>query len=450
MVIIHEETLRACGVEQGSVVLAGISGGADSTALLLSLHEARARGEIAGLCAAHLHHGIRGASADGDMAFCAELCVRLGIPLQTGRADVPAYARGKRMTLEEAARELRYAFLRRAMAESGADCIAVAHQREDQAETLLMHLIRGSGLDGLTGMRMRSGEIVRPMLGVSRAEIEAYLGERGQDWREDETNAAMDAARNRVRHELIPMIARVNPRATETICRTASLLAEDAAYLADQAEDAERRIARGDGLDRAGLCALPPPLSKRILRRRIYAACGNVTNADIRRVLALSGAQTGTRIELFGGRAAWVDREILRIGAYPEHAPYCTPFLLEGETVYPGGSVLAGMVDSFHKPAGGGEAYLDAEKLPEGLVVRTRRDGDRFFPLGAPGSRLLSDWMMDKKIPLAERDAVPLLCAGGEAYYVAGYTVSERVKITENTTQILHIFCKGVQSDGGA
>ena len=448
MDILSERMLRACGVGPESTVLAAFSGGADSTALLLSLSEARARGEIRALYAAHFHHGIRGDAADGDLAFCEALCRRLSVPLTVERGDVPAYAAESGKTLEEAARAQRYAFLRRAAADCGAGCIATAHHREDQAETLLLHLLRGSGLDGLTGMRPESEGVVRPLLNVSRAEIEGYLHARGQAWREDETNACTDAMRNRIRHVLTPALCGINPRAVEALCKTAALLQDDASYLDARSREAEQAAIRGDGLDRETLNALPGPLAGRIVKRRVYALQNDVTAADVRRVLALCRAQTGTRIELRSGMHAWVDASVLHIGRYPVQTAFCVPFCDDGETVFPGGCLTAGRAEAFCRPESGGEAYLDLDVLPAGLCVRTRRAGDRFHPFGAPGGRLLSDWMTDRKIPGPVRDALPLLCAGNEAYYIAGHTTSEKARVTAHTKNILHIVFREVRNGG--
>jgi len=165
-------------IPPGAGVLAGVSGGADSVALLHVLH--RLGGELGfTLRAAHLHHGIRGAEADGDEEFVRKLCAGLGVELTAERADIPALAQERGHTLEQAAREARYAFFRRVMADTGAVRVAVAHHMEDQAESLLLHLIRGSGLKGLTAMQPRRGEVIRPFLTVRRGEIEAYLAAHG-------------------------------------------------------------------------------------------------------------------------------------------------------------------------------------------------------------------------------------------------------------------------------
>ena len=438
--LIGETELAACECNPTDLVLVALSGGADSTALLLSMHALLLEGKIRGLFAAHLNHGIRGESALRDQRFCEALCERLSIPLATEKANVPAYAKEHGQSLEQAAREVRYDFLRRAKTCFGASVIATAHHRGDQAETLLLNLIRGSGTTGLGGMKFRNGAVIRPMLHASREEILAFLAERGETFCEDETNAENSATRNRIRNELLPMLRTINPAIAQTLCKTAELLAQDEALLSEMSAQAEATILRGDGLNRAALAKLPQPIASRIVRKRLFHLIGAVSEADIRRVFALANAQTGTMIELAGGNAAWVDSEALLIGVYPEALDFEVPFVIDGETATPRGMWMSKRTGTWHIPKDGYEAFLDFEKLPKDLVVRTRRDGDRFYPLGAPGEKKLGDVLTDKKIAKERRD-IPLLCAGNQVFFACGLTISEHAKVTPDTREILHIIC---------
>jgi tRNA(Ile)-lysidine synthase len=305
---------------------------------------------------------------------------------------------------------------------------------------LLLTLIRGSGATGLGGMKPRNGNIIRPMLRFSREEILAYLAQRGETHCEDETNTENYALRNRVRNELMPMLKSFNPAIAESLCKTAELLAQDEVLLLQMANEAEQVISQGEGLCRDLLAALPLPVGTRIVRKRLLALCGNVSNADIRRVLALTRAQTGTVIELASGFSAWTDAQTLFAGVYPDVLQYEVPFVLDGETLTPRGTWMSERVNTWQKPLDGFEAFLDFDKLPEHLVIRARREGDRFYPLGAPGEKKLSDVLTDRKIAKERRD-MPLLCGGNDVYFAAGLTVSERVKVTPDTREILHIIC---------
>ena len=440
MRLIGENELAACECSPKERVLVALSGGADSTALLLSMYELVQEGKIGGLFAAHLNHGMRGESAERDQRFCAALCGRFAIPFYTESADVPRYAKEHGQSPEQAAREVRYAFLARAKTRFDADVIATAHHMDDQAETLLLHLIRGSGLMGLCGMQPKNGDIIRPMLGVERTQILSFLSARGEAYCEDETNTETLATRNRIRHELLPMLKTLNPAMTQTLSKTAELVAKDEALLTNLASEAEEVISLGSGLDKKALSELEEPIASRIVRKRIYASCGQVSQPDIRRVLALLYARTGTVIELTRGISAWTDARALMIGSYPEALDYEVPFVLEGETITPRGVWFSERVHSWTRPKDGYEAYLDLERLPNRLVVRSRREGDRFYPLGSLGERKLSDVLTDRKIAKEQRD-LPLLCSDNEVFYAQGLTLSEHVKVTPQTREILHIIC---------
>ncbi len=438
--LIGENELAACECKPTDLVLVALSGGADSTALLLSMDELFLEGKIRGLFAAHLNHGIRGEAAMRDQRFCEALCERLSIPLAVEIADVPAYAKAHGQSLEQAAREVRYDFLERARDSFGANAIATAHHRDDQAETLLLNLIRGSGTTGLGGMKPRNGSIIRPMLRVSRAEILVFLAQAGEAYCVDETNAENSATRNRIRNQLLPMLETINPAIAQTLCKTAELLAQDEALLGQLADEAESKIVCDNGLNRKQLAELPRPIASRIVRKGLLRLSGSISEADIRRVLALADARTGTAIELGGGYAAWVDHEALYTGVYPETMAFEVPFVIGGETKTRNGTWLSERTREWHLPKDGFEAFLDLAKLPDDLLVRTRRDGDRFYPLGAPGEKKLGDVLTDKKIAKERRD-IPLLCAGNQVYFACGLTISEHVKVTPDTQEILHIIC---------
>jgi len=429
--LIGENELAACGCNLSETVLVALSGGADSTALLLSLHKLYQEGKIRGLFAAHLNHGIRGEAASRDQRWCRALCDRLSIPFATETVDVPAHAKANGQSLEQAARALRYDFLERARLSFGASVIATAHHRDDQAETVLMNLIRGSGTSGLGGMKPRNGHIIRPMLHVSKQEIFAFLSEAGETHCVDETNAENAAVRNRIRNQLMPMLETFNPSIAQSLAKTAELLAQD---------EAEEAMTAGDGVNRKELSQQPIPIASRIVRKRLLALIGRVSEADIRRVLDLAAAKTGTVIELSDGCSAWTDAQLLYMGRYQEASEYEVPFVIDGQTITPRGTLVSEFTDSWYIPKDGSEAFLDWDKLPKDLSVRSRREGDRFFPLGAPGERKLSDVLTDKKIAKEKRD-LPLLCADNEVYYACGLTISEHAKVTPETREILHIIC---------
>ncbi len=317
----------------GLRVAVGVSGGADSVALLRALvEESRELGLV--VHAAHLHHGLRGEEADADLAFVRDLCAQLGVPCYLNRVDTATEAQssaGKQgETLEEAARRLRYAWFRALMAEGKVDAIATAHTLDDQAETVLAKFLRGAWTEGLSGIHplieFEEGPVVRPMLGTTRGEVEAYLRAIGQSWREDSTNRHLTFTRNRIRHELLPMLEEWNPRLRAHLAQMAELARdEDAWWRAEMAQQSKHLMLRGRpvrGGGRAGdegialdvtrLAALPVALQRRLLR----FACGEVgaapdfSTTEALRQLTLRG-KAGQRLDLSGGlRAERTPREL--------------------------------------------------------------------------------------------------------------------------------------------
>jgi tRNA(Ile)-lysidine synthase len=304
----------------GETLIVGLSGGADSVALTdVAAQAAAERGFH--VVAAHLDHGLRADSRD-DAAFCSKICERLGLPLRTARTDVRARARRDGGGIEDAAREERYAFLRSVKHEVGASVIAVAHTRDDQAETFLMRLMRGAGSRGLAAMRPRSGDVIRPLLSVSREQVLDHLEGRGLPWREDPTNADPAFVRNRVRHELLPYLeSHFNPRIRATLARCAGVLAEEADTLEGLAESLVAGALHRDGsiaLPRRALAGAPRAVASAALRQVIASAGGlrAVSKHHVDSILSLVDARDGSRrrLPLPGGREAVVTRGEVAIG----------------------------------------------------------------------------------------------------------------------------------------
>ncbi len=261
-------------------VLAAVSGGADSVSLLLALNSIAEKRQIS-LTAAHYNHCLRGGESDGDEKFVKDLCNRLGVPFVSGRGDVKGEAEKTGESLEEAARRLRYAFLRQAA--QGA-FIATAHTSDDNAETVLMNLMRGAGTKGLSGIPPVRGDIIRPMLTVTRREVEEYLREQGQTYREDSTNASDEYTRNRIRHALVPLMTEMSPEFLTMTERTTRLLREDEKCLSDMAEAFIKENFRGESLPVKKLAELPAAVSSRVVRQ---ICGGGLSLAHTRSVLAL-------------------------------------------------------------------------------------------------------------------------------------------------------------------
>ena len=428
-----DSTWQKCGVSDRDSVLVALSGGADSVALLLELLKLQRNGTIGGIAAAHLNHAIRGTQADADESFVRTLCDLHGIRLIAKRVDVPASAKRRGVSLELAARCERYAFLEKARIESNCDVIALGHHRDDQAETVLLRLIRGSGTDGLSGMRLRSGRLIRPLLNTGKDRIHAYLDALGQAYCTDTTNFETDAVRNKIRLQLMPILASLNPSISETLSETAKHLAEDADYLNGIADEAFLRF-ESDRMERSLLTSVERPIRIRILRRMLPYK--DYTHADLDRLDALLKGQTGDTVSLKNGVVAWLDSSALRIGRN-ETESFCIRVPNCGSVRLRNGTLFAEPVSEAVVPCKGSDAYVDADQLCGTVIARSRVDGDRFTPFGMHGSRLLSDYLTDRKVPRFERD-MPVLCDDNGIVFVAGHTIDERMRVGADTKHILH------------
>ena len=440
MYLIGEEILSRCGISDSDRVLVALSGGADSVALLLEMKRLADEGMICDFAAAHLNHGIRGSEAEDDACFCRDISNRLSIPFFEDHADVPNVSRAQKLSLEEAARKVRYSFLERIRQEQGFTCIATGHHAGDQSETVLMHLIRGSSMEGLCGMRFRNGRIVRPFLSVFRAQIVRYLDERNQQFREDSTNKNTQFLRNAVRDELIPLLEKWNPRIQESISRMAESAQADCSYLSVVADKAYK-----DAVTRSQIASLDLSIRMRVLRR--YLPYASFEKKDLDTLDSLLTAQTGTCRNLKEGYCAWVTSDQLHIGK-PEQISYEIP-LQSGELVHvPTGTILMEDADPDSFRPDPFTAYLDRSKLSGALFARSIREGDRFKPLGMCGTKLVSDYFTDRKVSRFRRNA-PLICDNKGILYVAGHTVDERAKVTDKSTQLVRIVYKEETEDVG-
>jgi tRNA(Ile)-lysidine synthase len=432
-------------IGKGQKVVAGVSGGADSVALLHCLLTL-SRTENFRVYAAHLHHGIRGESADSDLAFVTDLSEQWGIPLYTEKLDVPSLAAKDKKTLEQAGREARYAFLERARNRFEADRIAVAHHMDDQAESILLHMFRGSALNGLTGMYPKRDRIIRPLLQLRRSDIESYLENEGIAFCIDETNLVPAGSRNRLRLDVIPYIEQnLNSSIVPTLCSMAELLRRDENFLTELARKALDGAERDGAYLRRELAALEPPVKTRALR---LALLDHGISEDIERVHmeSLSGlleAKTGSRV-ILPGITAWTSYELLCFGEIMPAKRFLEPLLMPGKTHTPSGDFLSVHVEGNTYVTDKNTACMDADIL-NGLepVVRPRLPGDRFFPLGAPGGKKLKEFFIDKKIPRNIRD-LPMICDGSNVLFIPGHGIAETVKVTEVTKRTLRVTFKGL------
>ena len=444
-------------LSRGDRVLVAVSGGPDSVALVSALCALRLRWNLQ-LWVVHFHHGLRGTEADDDAEFVKGLSERFGVPFICRRLPV-ASTRVKGRSLQDTAHHLRYEALLTLSLAIGANKVALGHTQDDQAETLLMWLLRGAGTTGLAGMpAMREDRFIRPLLEVGRGDILQYLTEQGVPFREDSTNLKPVYLRNRMRHEVIPALHVFNPGLVKTLSRQAVILREDDRYL-DQLAEAEMTClsqpADGDEwiLDRKKLLALPLALQRRVVRlalRRIRVQRQGPSFAAVSQVLdrVVSG-RSGSMGKIQG---ALVTREYERIRFVPalseghERAsePCRMPLPVPSSVTWPltGQRVTASLLHSSVRPERAGSslasAVVDPDRLTLDLEVRSWSPGDAFQPFGMHGRRKkLQDFFADLKIPRRARRRIPVIVAPEGIVWIAGHRIDHRFRITNHTSRML-------------
>ncbi len=448
----------------GDRVLVAVSGGPDSLCLLHVLWSERAARGLGRVEAAHLDHGLRGDESAGEAAWVAAWCQGRGIPCHVGRADVAGLARDRKQSKQEAARAARCAFLEETAAQISAIKIATGHTRDDQTETVLMNVLRGTGLDGLRGIPARRGLFVRPLLDVSRAEIEDYCASHGLEPRRDPSNLSPDAyTRNRVRLQLLPLLARdYNPAVAEALLRLSEIAGRDLDYLQTQADAAlgdatrERDVFRLV-LDRPTLTGLHPALLRHVLRRAIAGlrgTRGGITHDHIEQVCRAVAAPVprafGLNLPYPLCTVRITDEMVtLTLANVPTSlANVSTPLPIPGEATLPGTDwrVKASFAVALPTPpelGAGGRSFqmlLDASALREPLTLRNWRQGDRVDPLGMGGRhKKVSDIFTNAKVPHEERWEVPIVADAQGIVWVVGHCIAERVKVTADTRRRLHL-----------
>jgi tRNA(Ile)-lysidine synthase len=435
--------LRASDLRPGDGLLVAVSGGVDSV-VLLHLLQGLAPGAGLRLAAAHLDHGLRGAESAADAAFVVALCERLNVPLLAARRTVH---RRPGESLQAAARRVRYRFLRAAVRRSGARAVATAHHADDLAETVLMRLLAGAGSAGLAAMARPRPGLLRPLLDHPKGDLIAYAEARSLTFREDGSNRDPKYARNRLRTEVLPALAAVQPNVVAALGREARLLADEADFIARAAAEAWKSIGDAGGpagtpglpagattLARAGLAALHPAVARRLVADLVARLPGRRGTAAVEAVLDLARGPSGRVADLGGGVRAEARYGLLVLApARAERDPDAGAVTLRvpGLTPVP----WAGLsIEAAYRAADGakGWIYVDPEAVTLPLVARPRRAGDRFRPAGMGGrSRSLKRLLIDRKVPRDARDRVCLVVAPEGIVWVVGLRQDGRFMVQD-------------------
>ena len=430
----------------GDIVLSGVSGGADSMCLLEVLRAYQKQVSF-DLRVVHVEHGIRGADSLADASYVQQFCEERKLPCEVIAVDAPGYSAAHGLSVEEAARMLRYEAFEQVAQRIPSDRVqvAVAHHMEDQAETVLWQLIRGSDIKGMGGMRAKRGRIIRPLLAVGRGQIEEFLRENEISWREDRTNSDGTYTRNRLRMEVLPVLSQLNAQAVGHLCESAGKLQETEDYLAEQTgllygQYTDDTPNGGIFVDQA-LLREPAFLQRRVLYRALGAAAGSAKDLGARHIELLQelfSRQVGRELALpYGVRAV---RSYEGVELLPE-CGLC--------------SVKASFGDQIHmeilEKADAGEIskkkytkWFDYDKIKYSVQIRKRQSGDYLTVDGAGHRQKLKKYLVNEKIPKSQRDELLLLADGPHIMWVVGYRISDYYKVDEHTKRVLK-----VQYDGG-
>jgi len=472
-------------------IVVAVSGGADSVCLFHLLTRLREHFDLK-LHIAHLNHQLREAESEADALYVQELAEQFNTPITLCKQDVLAYKANKGCCLEEAARELRYKFFYKVAKETGAKRVAIGHTRDDNVETILMHILRGTGISGLRGLAPCSnlpysqvttfqhgsirteqqGELlaIRPLLKITREETLNYCHIHKLLPRTDSSNLLLSYKRNRLRLELLPLLEEYNPCVKNSLLQLAEIAWEDMTFIEDQATQAWKRVVSWKGdrilLDKRQTITLPVSLQRQVIRLAVSRIQGDLRDIGLNNIEAVRNLlekNVGKELHLPHNIICYSEYNVIVISNAAKQSTSLeatadktetSPTLLDqisvnipGETILPGWKVITSITQksrdshSLYKAERRDPFTADLDIAITGtqLFVRNRKAGDRFQPLGMKSSKTLQNFMVDVKIPVAQRSQVPLLCSFKQIHWIVGFRIDERVKITGDTTDILHV-----------
>lgn len=451
--VVRETIYKHELIDRFDKIVVGVSGGHDSMTLLHVLESLKH--EIGfEISVAHINHGIRGVEADGDEAYVSNICKQFKIPFYSMRANMDEYAKEHKLTSEEAGREIRYNFFRKVIKDSGSNKIAVAHNKDDQAETLLMRFMRGTGIDGLRGMEFKTNDIIRPLLYVERVDIEKYCVEFEISPRIDKTNAMPIYARNKVRLELIPYIKNTfNSGIINTLFRTSEIMKSDSDFLMEYTKEKFEDILKESTkskitLDTKKIENLHPAIKTRVIRYAIEKLNKNLKGIERKHIddilELISSNKTGKMINISNNIVVKIsyDDFILEKNEQTEELSFNHKLEIDGvkyieelgskikTSVY---SIEDVNIDLNNKLV----KCFDYDNINSEIYVRNRKNGDKFKPFGMNGSKKLKSFFIDEKVPKEQRSKIPLVLDGEAIIWVVGHRISEDYKVSSSTKKVL-------------
>jgi tRNA(Ile)-lysidine synthase len=434
---------------EGGKIIVAVSGGLDSAVLLRLLVSVREELGLS-LLVAHVNHGLRGEESDGDEQFAAQLAEQNGIPCKTRRFDVVTHARERQIGIEEAGREVRYGWFEELRSEHRFDAVATAHTADDNAETVLFHLVRGTGVRGLAGIRITRdhGRVIRPLLFATRQEIEEYAAAEHVEHREDASNASTEWSRNFLRHRILPQLKeRLNPDLVQTLRRSSEVFRELDAYLEETARKAlddiaDRTASESTTLSIPRLIVCPEAIRQCVVKMAIdERVTSGISWGQARAVLDLLEHQTGSWNPLPDGYGVYRERDALVVRREDRRTPFAVsvkPGERYASTWFQFSCDYAPAPEDLGKDPG--IEFVDADRLESDvLVLRTWQAGDAFVPLGMSGTKKLSDFFIDERVPDVRKAEYPILESSGKIVWVCGLRIANRYRIRPTTQRALRL-----------
>ena len=444
-----EEFIRSADlVHKGDSLLLAVSGGVDSMAMLHLLLRVSDAWKLE-LGVLHVNHQLRGTESDEDEEFVGTVAQSLKLPFLSKRVDTLSCAHEHHLSKQEAARELRYEFFEQARRGVGSTSVATAHQADDNAETVLLNVLRGTGIRGLAGIppRRETGSIIRPLLFARRKEIEEYAAAKGMAFRTDSSNESTEYRRNYLRKTVIPLLnSEVHPDIVGSLNRLSQIMRQLSERISHEVEGRRAEICHTDDKGRSTvtisrLVSEPLFLREEIILHLLRALSLEVDAEKVHAILELCSHPTGRSVQLSSSLAVYRDRDNLVFVRSGSRTPLHTQVNVGGRYAFSGFqlSLSEPFPASGHLPPGGTTEYVDAEQLGERLTLRTWKKGDWFIPLGMRDKKKLSDFFTDEKVPLFEKAGIPILESEGEIVWICGKRLDDRFKVTRRTRSVVKL-----------